>query len=50
VFIPFFIFNEPIPTALDMTLGVSYGISWSYGTFRPMQVNWKTFLREITIL
>lgn len=26
MFIPFFIFNEPIPTALDITLGVSYGI------------------------
>jgi len=26
VFIPFFVFNEPTPTAMDMTLGISYGL------------------------
>ncbi len=26
VFIPFFIFNEPAPTTMDMTLGISYGL------------------------
>ncbi len=26
VFIPFLIFNEPIPTARDVTLGISYGL------------------------